>query len=149
MEVSFGLIWFLLGIAFFVTEMLVPGFILFFFGLGAWCTSAVLLVFPLSLEGQVIICMVTSLLSLFLLRKWFRSILIGGSGDDSGSAKVASEQATGMVTEAIIPPGCGRIKYGGSFWKAESDQPIPVNTVVQIVTRKDLVIQVRPLQPEE
>ena len=149
MEVSPGLVWFLLGIAFFVTEMIVPGFILFFFGVGAWCTAAALTVVYLSLEMQVIICMVTSLLSLFLLRKWFRNILIGGSDGSNDSVNIVATSSTGVVTEAIIPPGCGRIKYGGSFWKAEACEPIPENTVVEIIKRKGLIVQVRQLETEE
>ena len=36
---SIYLIWFLIGMAFFIFELLSPAFILFFFGLGAWVTD--------------------------------------------------------------------------------------------------------------
>jgi membrane protein implicated in regulation of membrane protease activity len=54
-------------------------------------------------------------------------------------------QSTGVVIKAIIPPGHGQIKYGGSFWRAVAEEPIPVDTIVQIVEQKDLVLEVHPL----
>lgn len=68
------LIWFLLGIGFFVAELILPGFIMFFFGIGAWCVAAVLAMAGLSLNTQLSVFLVSSLISLFLLRSWLRSI---------------------------------------------------------------------------
>ncbi|RWX44639.1 Membrane protein implicated in regulation of membrane protease activity [Candidatus Electrothrix marina] len=148
-SVSPVLIWFLLGIAFFVTELILPNFILFFFGIGAWGTAALLILTKLSLEIQVVICTVISLLSLILFRRWFRSFLFGDSNGDSDSVNAAFTSSTGIVIEAIAPPALGRVQYSGSFWRAVADEPIAKNTVVQIVERKNLVIRVRPLDEGE
>ena len=148
-SVSPILIWFLLGIAFFVTELVLPAFILFFLGIGAWFTASVLAVAHVSLTAQMVLFLVSSLVSLVLLRTWLRSIFLGNSSEEEGSAIVNSGSSTGVVTEAIIPPGHGRVQYGGSFWQAIADEPIPVDTVVQILERKNLTVQVRPLHTEE
>lgn len=148
-SVSPVLIWFLLGILFFVTELILPGFILFFLGVGAWCTASVLALTELSLTVQLIIFLVSSLLTLISLRSWLRSVFLGDSSREDDSVNVDTAPSTGIVTEAIVPPGQGRVKYGGSFWQARADEPIPVDTVVQILERKNLIVQVRSLHSEE
>ncbi|MGB5686834.1 MAG: NfeD family protein [Candidatus Electrothrix sp.] len=148
-SVSPVLIWFLLGIAFFVTELIVPSFILFFLGIGAWCTASVLAVADVSLTVQMIIFLISSLVTLISLRSWLRSIFLGDSNEEDDSVNVDSAPSTGIVTEAIVPPGPGRVKYGGSFWQAIADEPIPVDTVVQILERKNLIVQVCPLHADE
>ena len=148
-SVSPVLIWFLLGIIFFVIELIVPAFILFFLGIGAWMTTAVLAVTHVSLTNQMIIFLVSSLVSLVILRRWLRTIFFGNSSEEDGSTIVHSSPSTGIVTEAIVPPGLGRVKYGGSFWQAAANEPIPVDAVVRILERKNLVAQVCPLRTEE
>jgi membrane protein implicated in regulation of membrane protease activity len=148
-SVSPVLIWFLLGILFFVTELTLPGFILFFLGVGAWCTASVLALTELSLTVQLIIFLISSLLTLISLRSWLRSVFLGDSSREDDSVNVDTAPSTGIVTEAIVPPGQGRVKYGGSFWQARADEPIPVDTVVQILERKNLIVQVRSLHSEE
>ena len=145
MEISPVLVWFLLGIAFLFTELTLPSFILFFFGIGAWCTALILAVIDLPLTVQLIIFLFSSLISLILLRRWLRSVFLGNSSTENDSVNVASTPSTGVVIEAIIPPAHGRVKYGGSFWRAFADEAIAADTVVQIIDRKDLIIQVRSL----
>jgi membrane protein implicated in regulation of membrane protease activity len=142
------LIWFLLGIAFFFIELIVPSFILFFLGIGAWVTTSVLAVTHVSLTVQMLIFLVSSLVSLIMLRRWLRSIFFGNSSEEDGSTIVHTSPSTGVVTEAIAPPAQGRVKYGGSFWQATADESLPEGTVVQILERKGLVVQVCPLNSE-
>lgn len=146
--VSPVLIWFLLGAVFFVAELINPGFILFFLGIGAWCTASVLYLVKVSLDVQMIVFLISSLISLISLRSWLRSVFLGTSNEEDDSVNVDSAPTTGIVTEAIVPPGLGRVKYGGSFWKAAADETIPVDTVVQILERKNLIVEVRPLRSE-
>ncbi|CAK8717548.1 NfeD-like C-terminal domain-containing protein [Candidatus Electronema halotolerans] len=143
------LIWFLLGIGFFVAELILPGFIMFFFGIGAWCVAAVLAMAGLSLNTQLSVFLVSSLISLFLLRSWLRSIFFGKETENSDSVNVDSAPATGVVTEAISPPARGRVKYGGSSWLSVADEPIPAGAVVAVVERKDLIIKVRRLDADK
>jgi membrane protein implicated in regulation of membrane protease activity len=139
------LIWFLLGIAFFVIELALPGFIIFFLGIGAWCVAMLLAVINVSLNTQMIVFLSSSLITLILLRSWLRSIFHGNASEETDSVNVDSASATGVVTEAIAPPAAGRVKYGGSFWQAVADEPIPADTVVEVVERKNLIITVRKL----
>jgi membrane protein implicated in regulation of membrane protease activity len=145
-----GLIWFLLGIAFFFFELLLPGFILFFFGLGAWCVAIFLAFADVSQTIQMIVFIVTSLLSLALIRSRLHSIFVGDTTTNDGKFSAIQFQATtGVVTQAIIPPATGRVQYGGSFWSAKADQVLREGAVVMIVEKKGLMLTVRPLAEEK
>jgi len=142
MDISPVLAWFLVGIACYVIELALPGFIIFFFGVGAWCVALVLAMTDVSFTVQLVIFLVCSLVTLGLLRSWLRSVFLGGTLEEDDSVNVDPAPATGVVTEAIVPPAMGRVKYGGSFWKAVADEAIAVDTVVVIVEKKDLTVKV-------
>ena len=72
---SAAVIWFIIGFILFILEFVVPGLILFFFGLGAWVVALVSLFYDLSLNEQLIIFVITSVLSILLLRKWIVLLL--------------------------------------------------------------------------
>ena len=146
MPISPVLAWFLVGIACYVIELALPGFIIFFFGIGAWCVALVLAMTDVSLTVQLVIFLACSLVSLGLLRSWVQSVFLGNALEQDDSVNVDSAPAIGTVTEAIVPPAMGRIKYGGSFWRAEADEEIEEGTVVDIVEKKDLIVKVRALE---
>lgn len=149
-SISPTLAWFLVGIAFFVFELALPGFIIFFFGIGAWFTAlAVFLVADLSLSGQLVVFLATSLATLFLLRKYIQTVFIGTSQPDDPSVKAQPVADTGVVTEDIIPPAKGRVKFGGSFWKAAADVPIRTGTTVRIIEQDNLEVKVSPMTEKE
>ncbi len=145
MVISPILAWFLAGIGCYVLELMLPGFVIFFFGIGAWCVALTLAILDVSLSAQLIIFICCSLVSLVLLRSWFRSVFLGDSSEQDDSVNVTAEPATGVVIEAIIPPGSGRVQYGGSYWNAIADEKLIENTVVLIVEKRDLTIKVRAL----
>jgi membrane protein implicated in regulation of membrane protease activity len=142
------LLWFLIGIVFFAVELVLPGFIIFFFGLGAWCVALVEYLYPLPLSWQLAVFLTASLVSLLLLRAWLRGVFLGGSRRENDSVSVKPVDSTGVITEDILPPARGRVKYGGSFWHAEAEEPISAGTVVNIIKQKDLLVKVEPADKE-
>ena len=71
-------VWCLAGIILFVIEFIVPGFVVFFFGLGALIVGLLCYLIPaLSVNSQLIIFVISSIATLVLLRKWFKSIFSG------------------------------------------------------------------------
>jgi membrane protein implicated in regulation of membrane protease activity len=148
-HISPTLAWFLLGIAFFVIELALPGFIIFFFGIGAWCTALAVFLLDLSLSAQLGVFLATSLVTLFLLRKYIQQVFIGVSQEDDPAVKAQPVSDTGVVTEDIVPPARGRVKFGGSFWKAEAETVITSGTAVKIVAQNNLVVKVLPLSGKE
>jgi inner membrane protein len=145
MPISLVLAWFLAGILLFIIELVLPGFIIFFFALGAWSVALVLYWVDLSASAQIAFFLGSSLVSLFVLRRYLRNVFHGKSRLEDDSANVVPGVATGVVIEAIHPPGEGRVRYGGSFWRATADEPVEKNTVVRILKQDNLVIHVQPL----
>ena len=144
LQISPILIWFIIGIVFFVIELTMPGFIIFFFGLGAWLTALTILFVDLDITGQLLVFITVSLVCLLLFRVWMRNTFFGKTLLEEDSVNASPTTATGIVVEEICPPNQGKIKYGGSFWQAEADVPIKVNTAVKIVRQKNLLVKVRP-----
>lgn len=144
-HISPVLAWFLIGIFFYVVEMVLPGFIVFFFGIGAWCTALAVYLMDISTAAQLGVFLVTSLVTLFLLRKYIQTVFIGSAQHDDSSVRAEPVSDTGIVTEDIIPPGKGRVKYGGSFWRAVADEPISAGTTVKIISQDNLEVKVRSL----
>ena len=145
MVISPVLAWFLVGIGCFVIEMAVPGFVIFFLGIGAWFVALLLAMVDVSLTTQLIVFLVCSLITLVLLRTRLQTVFHGDASEQDDSVNIDSAPATGVVIETITPPGSGRVKYGGSYWKAVADEPIEVDAVVVIEKKKDLLIKVRAL----
>ncbi len=145
MNISPVLVWFLIGIGCFGLELVLPGFILFFFGIGAWCVALVLAMTDMSLTAQLVIFSACSLLTLVLLRTWLRSVFLGGAQEEDDSVNVDPAPANGVVTEDIVPPAEGRVRYGGSFWRAVADETLLKDSVVEVVEKKDLLVKVRAL----
>lgn len=148
MTISPVLAWFLIGIACYSIELALPGFIIFFFGIGAWTVALALTFTQLSLTGQLILFLLASIASLVLLRTKIRSVFFGEANQQDDSVTVDHSEANGIVTEAIVPPGTGRVKYGGSFWTATAEKPIPVGAVVTILDKKNLTVTVRTLETD-
>ena len=144
-HISPVLAWFLIGIFFYVIELALPGFVVFFFGVGAWCTALTVYLADISTSLQLGVFLVTSLATLFLLRKYLQTIFIGSAQNDEASVKAGPVADTGVVTEDIIPPGTGKVKYGGSFWRAVAEEPISVGTNVKIISQENLEVKVQPL----
>ena len=143
------LAWFLIGILFYVVELVLPGFIVFFFGIGAWCTALAVYLADISTSAQLGVFLVTSLATLFLLRKYLQTVFIGSTQHDDAPVQAEPVADTGVVAVDIRPPGQGKVKYGGSFWKAVADEPISAGTTVKIISQNNLEVKVRPLSGGE
>lgn len=142
-----ALYWLIIGVMLFFVEMAVPGFILFFFALGAMVTALAAWLAPISIAWQLAIFITASLVSLFGLRNIIQKKLFVKTSKD-GEAGIEDEDALvvagekGVVSMTIDPPAEGRIKYSGTSWRAAADEKIEEGEIVTIVCRKDLVIQV-------
>ena len=139
------LIWFLIGLVLLVAEMIIPGFIIFFFGLGAWFVAAVLLFVDISLNFQLVVFLVTSLLMLFLLRKKFTSLFSGFIKEKQPDQLNVDDfiGGTAIVTDEILPGTNGRVDFRGSTWKAIADTEIAAGEEVDVVEVDNLTLIVK------
>jgi membrane protein implicated in regulation of membrane protease activity len=142
------LVWFLAGIVFFALELGLPGLIVFFFGVGAWCAALTVFFLPMSLASQLLVFLAASLVSLALLRTTLKKVFLGRVLEVDAMDNDIPPGATGVVIEDINPPAAGLIKYGGSFWQATADQAIAKGAIVAIVEKNNLSIKVSPAETE-
>lgn len=137
--------WALAGIILMILEFVIPGLILFFFGLGALVVALCAWLIPsLSLTLQLTIFIVASLASLFALRRWLKTIFTGGTSaesDDAFSETLAGEEGT--VTEPIAPGIPGKVKLHGTDWRAESAEELEVGCHIVVKNQKSLTLMVK------
>ena len=106
------LIWFFIGLGFFVLEISAPGFIVFFFGLGSWIVAITLglLKINLNLNEQIILFIVTSLISLILLRAYLKNIFYGDQRIRNFKKDTDNENMHAIVSKTIKANEFGEIE---------------------------------------
>jgi len=141
------IIWFLIGLALLIMEFVLPGLIIAFFAVGAWIVALVCLITDIGINTQLIIFIVSSVLSLLLLRKWLKGVFIGHSVSKQ-DLKEDLEEFIGqkaVVKEKITPKAGGKVEFHGTNWLAEADEEIAVETVVEIVGKENITLKVKTL----
>jgi len=134
------LFWFIIGLVLFLLELVIPGFFIFFFGLGAWVTALVcLLGDPVSITNlQIIIFAVISGLSLIALRRIIQRKFFYSKDNLSEGVE---DEFTGREAVATTRFGSGRmgkVEFKGTTWNAESKSEIKEGDRV-IITKKDSI----------
>lgn len=125
-----------------LSEIVVPQFVVFFFGLGALLNALLVALIP-GLSGrlplQLLIWAVTSGISLAALRRylapWFR-----GENRDPGAQIGDEAGTTASVIEEIRVDRPGRIRLRGTSWEARTwdADPIPPGSVVTVLEKESL-----------
>lgn len=139
-----AVIWFIIGLVFFLLEFVVPGFILFFFGIGAWIVAILSLFLDISINIQLIIFLASSVLTVLLFRNWFRSKF----GVDKKSPQVLEDEFIGKTAKAetFIGPGTnGKVYFKGTSWDASSDDTIAAGENVIITGNRSILLIVRSI----
>lgn len=151
---SSSLIWFVLGVVFFVAELMTPAMVLLFFGVGAWA-AAVLALLDFRADGQIIAFISVTLITLLALRRRLRTVFGGKSLSnnenpaDPSPAQHPLAGQRGTVSRGIVPGSPGEVSVGGSFWRAMAATPLapgrdvvvlgadPHNTLLLMVAAAD------------
>lgn len=142
------LFWLLFGLLLIGAEFLIPGFVIFFFGVGALLVAGITLLLPFltsNFIAQGIIWLVSSISSLGFLRKFFSKTFKGkqieaGDEDEFIDKKV-------LVLEDIIKNKEGRVKFQGTSWKAIAyNEEIKKGDMAQIIKKKNLTLIVTKIE---
>lgn len=141
-----ALYWLIIGVMLFVLELVLPGFVLFFFAVSAMATALLAWLLPTTaIVLQLGFFIAASLITLFCLRgfiqKRFFSSAPAKDGEDVDVQR-ALPGDKGVVCSTIAPPAEGRIKYSGSSWRATADERIEEGEIVAVVRQNDLIIHV-------
>ena len=138
------LVWFILGLILLLAELVLPGFVIFFFGVGAWITALVCLFFNPGINLQVVIFAVTSVIVLLVFRKMIRNKFIYNKNDISGEIE---DEFTGKEAVAVADFDAekkGKVEFKGTSWKAESNSRIHAGQTVIILEKDNFKLKVEP-----
>lgn len=136
--------WLVSGLVMCALEIVVPGFVIIFFGAGAILTALATLVFPgLGVSAQTLLFIVLSLASLAAFR---RQAVGRGARKDADAAIDYDDDFTGrevVVVEPIAPGAPGKVELNGVLWNASSEASFAPGTRVRVVSRDGLTLAVR------
>jgi membrane protein implicated in regulation of membrane protease activity len=138
------LVWFIIGLVLFLLELVLPGFVIFFFGVGAWITAFLCLVANPGINLQVIVFAVTSVLSLLLLRKMIQNRFFFSKEELS---KEVEDEFSGKEAVALSdfgPGKNGKVEFKGTTWKAESESTVTEGQRVIIKEKENFKLIVEP-----
>ena len=120
--------WFMIGFALTALEIVVPGFVIFWFGIAGVVTGLIALILP-SIPVQVAIFVILSgvlvAASQRIARRWTHP----------SPGRIGSERlhgAEGLVTETIRPPAMGMVKVLGELWRAEASVAVEAGQTVHV-----------------
>ncbi|MBV6478786.1 MAG: hypothetical protein HGGPFJEG_01543 [Ignavibacteria bacterium] len=144
---NYSLIWLIVGLILLLLEFIIPGFVIFFFGIGALITSLFIYLFDMtSLSYQLLVFIVSSLICLFLLRR-FASKIFKGDSDKEKKLNNEFEGKKAIVIREIKPNSLGgKVEFNGTVWEAESEFFIPESAEVEIIMNKNLKLLVKPVE---
>ncbi|MCK5146879.1 NfeD family protein [bacterium] len=140
-------VWFIVGIVLLVAEFIIPGLIIGFFGAGALIVGLLNLIIPMSLNLQLVLFIIFSLVMLLTLRKSLNRIFMGRSHSagehDTEADEFAGERA--IVTEQIKPNEPGKVEFHGTQWKAEADVEISKDAHVEVIAKNNITLKVKSI----
>ena len=128
------LIWFLIGIVVMLAELVVPGFVIIFFGLGCLGAAVVAGFASNAYSFQLLAFLCVSLLSLISLRKMAIKIFVGRSAASKNDENENVSVGTRIKIDQDIEPGYeSRVRYRGTLWSAISEDRIAAGGEAEIV----------------
>jgi membrane protein implicated in regulation of membrane protease activity len=137
-----SVIWFGLGLACFLFEFMLPGFILFFFGVGAWIVALLTLFLDVSINVQILLFLASSVLTVLLFRNWLKQKF----GMNEQTPQLLENEFVGKIAraETVIAPGLrGKVEFKGASWDASSVDTIAVGESVIIVETRSILLIVK------
>jgi membrane protein implicated in regulation of membrane protease activity len=138
-------IWFAIGLIFLVIEFAAPGMIIAFFGFGAWVVAIICLVNDISFTTQLIVFLITSVLSLTFFRKYFKRVFnLESIQNQENEDEFIGHKA--ICTVDIKENKPGKVEFKGAGWAAESDAEINKGDTVKIIDRNSITLIVEPLK---
>ena len=123
-------IWLIIAILFFILEMMGPGFLLFWVGIGALITMVVSL-FVDSIAIQIGVWVISSIALLFCTRPFANKFAKTDTTVTNAKSIIGK---TGIVTKEINPmKETGQIKVNGEVWSAKSSKDNVIEEGAQII----------------
>ena len=138
--------WLSLGLLLAVSEFVVPGFVIIFFGAGAFVTGLVKLLWSGLPDSLALLLFALFSLGSLLI---FRRTWVGGKvlrDDGTRNEGDVDETCIGRkvsVVEAIAPGKAGKVELNGANWTAEADEELETGAVATVTERRGLTLVVK------
>jgi len=139
------LLWFGLGVVLLLLEFANPGVVLIFFALGAWLVALLCLTMDLSLNLQLGVFVISSVVLLLVFRSRIKGRIDGRQPTAGGGASDEFVGRRALVTREIRSQRRGRVAYRGTNWDAEAGERIPEGATVEIVDKENLTLVVKKI----
>lgn len=142
-------LWTILGIIFIFSEFFIPGLVIAFFGVGALITALTTwLGITASLELQIVVFIVSSILLLLFLRRYMKNTFTGKSNTETENLNFNLEIGKIVPVIEYIQPGevGGRVRYQGTNWLARSSEPVAPGESVKIVGCENITLIVEKIK---
>lgn len=140
-------IWTIVGLVLLLMEFIVPGLIIFFFGVGAFVVAGMCAFVDVPINIQLLIFIIASVALLAILRQWLKGVFKGYSSDKKKMPHDIEEfiGKTAVLITDIAPGSTGKVEFRGTDWSAQSDFALEKGTNVEIVGRSGLTLKVKLL----
>ncbi len=128
--------WAIAGFGFILAELLLPAFVLIWFGLGAFIVMAAKLLLPgLGLTPQILLWSLSSILMIVL---WFKVFKRHHHKTFVGRSSAHIEGEVGILIEPVAPFKNGRVRFqrpvlGSDNWECIADEPVEVGARVKVL----------------
>ena len=139
------LVWVIAGLLLVLFEFAVPGFIIFFFGVGALLVALFEWLVPAPLAWQLIAWAGISGALLFGCRRYLPQVFRGTSAKQPVDA---GEQFTDAGENAVVVEGAaagafGKVEFQGSLWQARFETAHAAGEHVSVIRRENLTLFIR------
>lgn len=143
------IIWFIIGLVLMLSEFVIPGLIIAFFGVGAWVVAVLCMLIPgISFNLQLFIFIIASVVLLLALRKQMAKVFMGFEKQKNVTADDV-EDFIGHRTTVIKPISKnkkGKVEFHGTAWDAEADEDIGEGQIVEIIGRDSITLKVKSIE---
>lgn len=146
MELDTKMIWFIAGLAMILLEFVAPGVVIVFFGIGAWAVAMGMWIGLIeSVPAQCITFAISSLLLLFVLRRYVTSWFVGGSSNGGGNVE---DEFIGKTVRVVRTIGggeeTGKVEHKGAEWNARCNEELSPGRFATVIRRDGLELIVKP-----
>lgn len=131
-------IWFIIGVILLVLELALPGLIVMFFGIGAWITALAIILFHPGINTQLLIFVVSSVLSLLIFRRYLQKTFFSENRDNTNSLEEEFIGKTAIAEIDLISGIRGKVSFKGTTWPAICDTDVSAGEQV-IIKEKDSI----------
>jgi inner membrane protein len=141
-----ALAWLAIGIVLMAVEIVAPGFIVFWFGVGALAASLAVFLGLHSVYGELLIFLGVSIGSLLLWQLVLRKRLPGSGKARERDATIS--ELRGKITARVAQGVEGRVELSTPFhgirnWKARADEALEPGAEIEVVDATGIALVVK------